>query len=247
MRHIPNTLTLCNLLLGLVALGMAVQGHALTVWYLILGASLCDLADGWMARRINVPSSIGKDLDSLADLVTFGAAPALTLAFYLKELSSQLSDFPWLSEINISSGGTVSLPYLWGLWPALGSALRLARFNNDPRQSEWFRGLPTPASGLFLLAFILWLKEVVLPVEWILAALAVVALALPILMLSAWPMLSLKVALKPPVWILVGIILVGSGLFSAWLINFGACIPIMVMYLTVSLLVKKHFSHEVHR
>lgn len=247
MRHLPNALTLCNLLLGLVALGMAVQGHTLTVWYLMLGAALCDLTDGWAARRLNAPSPIGKDLDSLADIVTFGAAPSLTLASNLKELASQLSYLPWLSERILPTGGALSLAYLWGLWPALGSALRLARFNNDPQQSEWFRGLPTPASGLFLVALVIWLKDREVPAEWILVGMAVAALVLPALMLSPLPLLSLKVPLKRHVRLVVGIFLAGVGVFSSWLLNFGACLPVLFMYLTVSLIVKKYLSYEIHR
>lgn len=133
-QHIPNTITLLNLLSGCLGLYFVLAQHNLEygVYAMILGAIL-DFFDGFAARLLKVSSAIGKDLDSLADVVTFGVLPAF-LAFNLIE----------------SCSCSLGMYYKFGaLLIALFSALRLAKFNNDNRQTEGFIGLPTPANALF--------------------------------------------------------------------------------------------------
>ena len=136
-RHVPNTITCCNLLSGCVAIVMAFYGSEWAIWFIVLGA-VFDFFDGMVARLLGVQSPIGKELDSLADVVTFGVAPSTMLFTYLCQLSASLPS-DTLSHI---------LPFSAYLISAF-SALRLAKFNLDDRQTSSFIGLPTPANALF--------------------------------------------------------------------------------------------------
>ena len=138
-RHIPNAITCCNLISGCIATYHAFCGnHEWALWFVVLGATF-DFFDGMSARLLNVSSPIGKELDSLADNVTFGLAPSAMLFTLLR--SMHLPE-PW--------GGAMQdwLSYAVFLMAAF-SALRLAKFNLDERQTSSFIGLPTPANALF--------------------------------------------------------------------------------------------------
>ena len=137
-RQLPNAITCCNLLSGCVAVYHAFIGfYDIAFLFIILGA-VFDFLDGFSARLLGVMSPIGKELDSLADLVTFGFAPA-TMVFF--ELCCV--DYPSAVE-----GARGWLPFVAYLMTAF-SALRLAKFNLDKRQQTSFIGLPTPANALF--------------------------------------------------------------------------------------------------
>ena len=159
--HIPNAVTCCNLLSGCVATTFAFEGDFHRAFLFIIIGALFDFFDGMTARLFQVSSPIGKELDSLADLVTFGLAPAAMVHTYMKlELSPANGElflnsrsvalnansaafnanFPFLIAIIL-----VFLPFLLTAF----SALRLARFNLDERQATSFIGLPTPANALF--------------------------------------------------------------------------------------------------
>ncbi len=137
-NHIPNTLTCCNLICGCMATGAAFYGNYRWAVVMIVIGALFDFADGLVARWLGVSSPIGKELDSLADVVTFGVAPSAIL-FYL------------FHEVHYPD----ALLPLWKVFPftaflmAAFSALRLAKFNLDSRQTSSFIGLPTPANALF--------------------------------------------------------------------------------------------------
>ena len=133
-RHIPNAITSLNLLSGCIAIILAPVSLEWAFLAVVAGAVL-DFFDGFAARLLKAYSPIGKDLDSLADVVTFGAAPSVMLFYRLQGL---LPDEGWQSF----------LPYLAFLL-AIFSALRLAIFNNDEQQTQHFIGLPTPANGFF--------------------------------------------------------------------------------------------------
>lgn len=138
IRNIPNTLTCCNLFSGCIASCMAFQGNY--VWafvFIIIGAAF-DFFDGMVARLLHVSSPIGKELDSLADDITFGLAPA-AIAFAL----FQEVHYPDFIQIL-----RPVLPYTAFL-VAVFSGLRLAKFNIDTRQTSSFIGMPTPANALF--------------------------------------------------------------------------------------------------
>lgn len=137
-KHIPNTVTCLNLFSGYVASVMAFQSaYKLALLFIILSA-VFDFFDGLLARSLHAHSVIGKDLDSLADDVSFGFAPSVIVFSLMKEMH-----YPASME-------TVSayLPYAAFLISVF-SALRLAKFNNDTRQTSSFIGLPVPANALF--------------------------------------------------------------------------------------------------
>lgn len=137
-RHIPNAVTSCNLFCGCIAAFMGFQAkYEWAIGFIILGA-IFDFFDGMLARLLNVSGPLGKELDSLADDITFGLAPAAIVFSLFKEV--QYPDF--------LSGVAEYMPYTAFLI-AVFSALRLGKFNIDPRQSTSFIGLPTPANALF--------------------------------------------------------------------------------------------------
>lgn len=137
-KHIPNTITCCNLISGCIATSFAFGGSPeLALTWIIIGA-IFDFFDGMSARLLHVSSPIGKELDSLADDVTFGVAPA-TIVF--SELC--VMEYPTFLEPF-----RPYLPYVAFIIAAF-SALRLAKFNLDERQTTSFIGVPTPANALF--------------------------------------------------------------------------------------------------
>ena len=137
-RHIPNTVTCCNLFSGCIAVVMAYRGdYTAALGFIVLGA-VFDFFDGMLARALQAYSPLGKELDSLADDVTFGVAPAMIVFSLFKEVP--VPDF--------LSVGEEIFPYAAFLI-AVFSALRLAKFNIDTRQTSSFIGVPTPANALF--------------------------------------------------------------------------------------------------
>ncbi|MDG1778565.1 MAG: CDP-diacylglycerol--serine O-phosphatidyltransferase [Flavobacteriaceae bacterium] len=136
---VPNFVTLLNLLSGGIAVIFAVEGDLSTAALFVFLGILFDFFDGFIARKLNVVSDLGLQLDSLADVVTSGLVPALVL-FHLFELSIAPS---WDTH-HI-------LPY-FGLLVLLASAYRLAKFNISTEQSNYFIGLPTPANALLILS-----------------------------------------------------------------------------------------------
>ena len=141
-KHIPNTITCLNLISGCIATYWAFQGdYSLALTFIVVGA-VFDFFDGMSARLLGVSSPIGKELDSLADDITFGFAPsAMVFSFLSGQPSPVVNDAPWMTEHSL-------LPYLAFIMAAF-SALRLAKFNLDERQALGFIGLPTPANALF--------------------------------------------------------------------------------------------------
>ena len=132
IRHLPNFLTCCNLLCGCLGIVFLLENRAVPAAYFVWIACVFDFFDGFVARMLKVASPIGKELDSLADVVSFGVLPAMVM-YKMLDASSE-------SEI---------IPYV-GFMIAAFSALRLAIFNLDTRQSDSFIGLATPANSLFI-------------------------------------------------------------------------------------------------
>jgi len=144
-KHIPNVVTLGNLFCGTLATIFAVSGHfEMTALFVVLGIFL-DFFDGFFARVLNVSGELGKQLDSLADMVTSGVVPGIVLFILLG--NNQQLPYDIHSEFKISMG----LPLI-GLLVTLSACYRLAKFNLDTRQSESFIGLPTPAMSLFIVS-----------------------------------------------------------------------------------------------
>lgn len=137
-KHIPNAITCCNLISGCIATVFALMGNfPMALLWIVMGA-VFDFFDGMTARLLHVSSPIGKELDSLADDVTFGVAPSAMIYYELCAM-----DYPAFMEPL-----RPILPYFAFLMAAF-SALRLAKFNLDERQTTSFIGLPTPANALF--------------------------------------------------------------------------------------------------
>ncbi len=143
-KHIPNTVTCLNLFSGCIAAVMAFNSkYDMAMTFIILSA-VFDFFDGMLARLLKAPSAIGKELDSLADDVSFGVAPALIAFSLLRE--------PDMVYPSFLEGVRDVVPYIAFLI-AVFSALRLAKFNIDERQTTSFIGMPTPANALFWGAF----------------------------------------------------------------------------------------------
>ncbi len=158
-RHIPNTITCCNLVSGCIAVYFAFQGQYDLALLMIVVGAVFDFFDGMSARLLGVSSPIGKELDSLADDVTFGVAPA-SIVFHWLSVSQFISQNTVL-EANSSEWSILSIGYLpfLAFLIAAFSALRLAKFNLDERQTTSFIGLPTPANALFWGSLIVWLHN----------------------------------------------------------------------------------------
>lgn len=182
-KQIPNIITLLNLFSGTVAITMAFQENykAVVIWVLI--AALFDFFDGFAARLLKAYSDIGKDLDSLADVVSFGVAPASAL-FML--LSNNIA----IPELLEPARGFI--PYFAFIIP-LFSAYRLAKFNNDDRQTDSFLGLPTPANGLFWISYCYGIQQLPVTNEIIFYITIVLILVMSVLMVTDIPMFSLKI------------------------------------------------------
>ena len=141
-KHIPNTITCCNLISGCIATYFAfLSDFEMALLFIIIGA-VFDFFDGMSARLLGVSSPIGKELDSLADDITFGFAPSAIVFSYLCTFHTHLVWMPYLAFVM-----------------AAFSALRLAKFNLDERQALGFIGLPTPANALFWGSLVCGLTE----------------------------------------------------------------------------------------
>ena len=137
-KHIPNTITCCNLLCGCISILCTCNDHILWASVMIFAAAACDFFDGLAARLLNAKSPIGGELDSLSDIVSFGVAPSFILAWFLSHMGIGW----WIVDFN-------AFPMLAFILAMFG-ALRLAKFNIDTRQTTSFIGLPVPAVGLFV-------------------------------------------------------------------------------------------------
>ena len=141
-KHIPNTITCCNLISGCIATYFAFMGDfRLALLFIVIGA-VFDFFDGMVARLLHVSSPIGKELDSLADDITFGFAPSAIIFSYIATFHIHVIFEPFLAFVM-----------------AAFSALRLAKFNLDERQALGFIGLPTPANALFWGSLIVGLQQ----------------------------------------------------------------------------------------
>ncbi|MDE7074671.1 MAG: CDP-diacylglycerol--serine O-phosphatidyltransferase [Odoribacter sp.] len=187
-RHIPNLITCLNAVSGTLALFMAMYGQLVWAAAFVLFAMVFDFFDGLTARLLHVKSEMGKELDSLADAVSFGVVPAVLAHFLIRgALVSGTMASVWMEQ------GLLFAP---AVMPAF-SAYRLAKFNLDARQSVSFIGMPTPANALFWVCLVFGcectpvLYDSLFGEAWVLAA---CALLLSVLLVSELPMFSLKVS-----------------------------------------------------
>jgi len=179
-KHIPNTITCCNLISGCIATYYAFQSdYYMALLFIVIGA-VFDFFDGMSARLLHVSSPIGKELDSLADDITFGFAPSAIVFSFLNSFHIHLPFVPFLA-----------------FFIAAFSALRLAKFNLDERQALGFIGLPTPANALFWGALIAnlnfhrWLEPYTIPDFWLYVILVLIPISC-YLLVSEIPMFALK-------------------------------------------------------
>ncbi|SDW95827.1 CDP-diacylglycerol---serine O-phosphatidyltransferase [Lutibacter oricola] len=198
-KHIPNLITLLNLLCGTIATILAVQNELVFAAYFVLLGILFDFFDGFAARLLNVQGELGKQLDSLADVVTSGVVPGIVMF----QLIVRSIDKDWVDGLSCEIGKWVSYPNInekWiaflGLLITLGAAYRLAKFNIDERQTSSFIGLPTPAASIFVLSLPLILEfssieivESIILNKWFLIG---ITLVLTYIMNAEIPLFSLK-------------------------------------------------------
>tara|TARA_B110000967_G_C18868417_1_gene554016 strand:- start:82 stop:807 length:726 start_codon:yes stop_codon:yes gene_type:complete len=142
-KHIPNLLTLGNLFCGTIATIFAVESDFISAGLFVVVGILFDFLDGFVARLLKVSGELGKQLDSLADMVTSGVVPGVIMA---KLIQNNLFD-----ELNAFDDSFLGMSLI-GLLLTLGACYRLAKFNLDTRQSDSFIGLPTPAMSLFVIS-----------------------------------------------------------------------------------------------
>lgn len=240
-RHIPNLLTLTNLLCGCFLILFTLNGylnlsentiytakinqtHFLT--FLIVISLIADLLDGMVARWLNVTSPIGLQLDSLADMVTFGVFPGFLMMIMLNDVSS----YPLFSIL--------------GLGITLFSALRLAKFNVDVTQTSYFKGLATPANTIFILG-IYFLKEgypeffAENGFNLLLAATIISCY----LLVANLPLFSFKLKSFKPKDILPQILLVAFSVILLIFLGLNALAPIIIVYILLSIIFRKTFVH----
>ena len=188
-KYIPNLLTLGNLFCGTVAVMYAVQGDFEIAGLLVVAGIIFDFFDGFAARVLRVSGELGKQLDSLADMVTSGVVPGIIMFYLISETQTG-------AEVFINPINAVDFMPFIGLILTLGAGYRLAKFNIDTRQSDSFIGLPTPAMSLFVISLPIILKYSESPfVHTILENtyfLIGVSVALTYLMNAELPLFSLK-------------------------------------------------------
>ena len=238
MRHIPNFITSLNLASGFIAIILASRGDLTSASWLILAAMVFDFLDGYSARMLKAYSATGKELDSLADIVSFGVAPA----FLMHTLLSSALGTGGGSDVQAGS----RLMFLAFVVPAIMpvcAGIRLAVFNLDTTQTTSFKGLPTPANAIAVISVVIAssVSDSGL-LQWFTgspAALMIYTVILSLLMVSRLPLLSLKFRDlqykgNEPRYILAAVVIVSIavlGLRSAPLI-----IP---FYIIISVLMRK--------
>lgn len=222
-KHLPNAITCLNLFSGCLGIVFAFQGNLQWAGYAILIAAILDFFDGMLARLLKAYSAIGKELDSLADVVSFGVLPSVII-YQLFLLAPQIDSVSvWL---NYSA-----------FLIAVFSALRLAKFNIDERQSDQFIGLPTPANALLIASFPMIITENNLfIVNYILNPyfLFIFSLGMGILLVAEIPLISLKFKSLKLSENILRYILIFSSLILLLFFKFAAVPIIITLYFLIS-------------
>lgn len=238
-KHIPNSLTLLNLLSGCLALMFLFLDDVHYIPLLLVVSLLADFLDGLVARALGVSSPIGKELDSLADMVSFGVLPSMILVYLMAfHHSGQIENFNFVSTLNNIASLPEAMLIFLPLIVALFSALRLAKFNISENQSKEFLGLATPAATIFVIGlFLIHIQGIqvssLIPPVWMIVG---VSLILSALLVSNIPMFSFKltgVSFQENKWQLIFVIL------SALLLlvfKLGAISLIVILYITLNLI-----------
>ena len=191
MRYIPNLITSLNLASGFFSIILILNGDIITASWLILAAMMFDFLDGFAARALKAYSDIGKELDSLADVISFGVAPGIIIYHLLFETLSPADK----TGICISGATSVIFLIISAIMPVC-AALRLAVFNTDSTQTTSFKGLPTPANALAVITIVLgvhysgsaFLSSLIASPIFLI----ILSLSLSVLMVTRISLLSLK-------------------------------------------------------
>jgi len=232
--NLPNIITSCNLLCGCFAIVAGLNGLVGMACVLIILGAAFDFFDGMTARALHISGPIGKELDSLADCVTFGVAPAV-LCYHI--LGTFIADLGGVDSI------TDNFPSIAFLMAAF-SALRLAKFNCDERQSLSFIGMPTPANALLWIGMI-YLNQV--PAIHDIPYMGLIILGLMLLccylLICELPMFSLKIKPGHMAWaenkvrytflVLCVCIIIASAVMGCLMASFA---PIIILYIVFSIL-----------
>lgn len=193
IRYIPNILTSLNLVSGFFAIILTANGSYTAASWLIAAAMVFDFSDGFAARMLKAYSDIGRELDSLADVVSFGAAPAYLVFVLLRSALNPASDGSGMLLTGSIPGNILLLTT--AIMPVC-AALRLAIFNVDTEQSTSFRGLPTPANAIAVISLVLGAEysqgEFAGSLLGSPLFLVTLTIVLSLLMVSRLPLLSLK-------------------------------------------------------
>jgi CDP-diacylglycerol--serine O-phosphatidyltransferase len=232
-KHLPNAITCANLFSGCIGIVFTFQDRLDIAAYAIFLAAIFDFFDGFASRVLQSFSGIGKDLDSLADMVSFGVLPSAIMY----ELLLQAPQIPHVSNY---------LNFIAFLIPVF-SALRLAKFNTDTRQAESFIGLPTPANAVLIASIPLILAQYSSVSPYVLNpyGLSIFIIVMCTLLVAEIPLMSLKFKNRDFTKNFYRYILL---LFSAILIlffKFAAVPVVIVMYITLSLIQLKFADHTV--
>lgn len=194
VKHIPNSLTLLNLFSGCCGIVACLQQEYTLVPIFLSISLLADFLDGFAARALNVKSELGGQLDSLADMVTFGVLPGIMLFNIIQAKTNFITTIAASSPINLLEQPVALVGFVYTLF----ACLRLAKFNLDTRQTENFIGLNTPSGALFILGFYMqFFSDWSLQSNWdftIYAKIAaiIIPFVLAFLMIAEFPMFSLK-------------------------------------------------------
>lgn len=220
---LPNLFTAANMVCGFVGIQLAFSGNLIGACYCIYLAAIVDFFDGFVARLLNASSEMGKQLDSLCDVVSFGVLPGFLIYNLLEE-------YKWIAAI---------VPIF--------AALRLAKFNIDTRQSDGFVGIPTPITALFItsVTFVFHQKVVLQEINYFLLFVTVLV---SVLMIAEFNLISLKFkgrSLGPNLYrYLLVFVSVGFVITLRW----ESFIPIYFFYILLSIIHNKFSTktHEIH-
>jgi CDP-diacylglycerol--serine O-phosphatidyltransferase len=230
-RNIPNIITLANLTCGLLSIIFAFQGNLKLAALCIFAGAFFDFFDGLAARLLKVSGELGKQLDSMADMVTFGVAPGMILFHFMYYLNHDII-------FRIATTDNLFFPELLALLIPIFSAYRLANFNIDTRQTTSFIGLPTPALAIFIAAIPL-INFDLLPIFIDLRFLIVLSVILPLLLVANIPLFSLKISQGESITSRLNtfrIILILAAVILLFVFQFAAIPFIVILYLILSLL-----------
>jgi CDP-diacylglycerol---serine O-phosphatidyltransferase len=235
MKHIPNFITSLNLVCGFAAIIFAANGNLPAASWLILAAMIFDFLDGFSARLLKAYSAIGKELDSLADVVSFGVAPGIII--YHLMINTYIPELQTVT--NMANIQAIVLLLIPAIMPVCG-AIRLAIFNLDSTQATSFKGLPIPANALGVISIVFAMHYSQSPLihafTGSLPMIVLYSLILSVLMVTRLPLFSLKITnlkLKGNEgrYILIALILIAFVVFGAM------AIPLIIpLYLISSML-----------